>query len=108
MHRARLADKAGAEQLKYAVALQQHAPEPLGVIRVVCGMRTILAKADRVHQLVGSLVDVDVDSGLRQGSLDGSEKLGDRLRAQRNLQLPSVAGIDAQNVIDKIECDLQC
>src|SRR6185436_12047515 len=41
MHRAAFSDEAGAKLLQHAVHLQQHAPEAVGVVRIVGGMLVI-------------------------------------------------------------------
>src|SRR5262249_48798642 len=107
MHRARLADKAGAKQLEHTIALEQHAPKPLRVVRIVGRVRAVFAEADRFRYFIWHLVDRTPPAALPQSAHDAGEKAATRLRPQRTRQPPCLADVDAQNVVDEIECDLQ-
>ena len=46
--------------------LHEDAPEALRVFAVVGGVDMVLAEADRVGNLVGELIDADLDAKLRE------------------------------------------
>ena len=52
-----LAEEARAELLEHAVDLEQHAPEALGCVGIVGGVRAVLRERDRLRHLVGAAVD---------------------------------------------------
>jgi hypothetical protein len=60
MHRARLAEKAGAEMREHVVRGEQHAVESLHGIALVARMRTVIGKSHRIRNFVGHGVDAHV------------------------------------------------
>ena len=107
MHRARLAEEAGAELLEDAVAVHEDLQEAPDRVGIVGGMRGVLRKPDRVRQLVRHLVDGNGNAEFgKRGDRRGMEAR-DRLSGERKLPLCAVAGRDPQDVIDEIEVDLE-
>src|SRR4051794_38744947 len=107
MHRARLAEKAGAELLEDAVAVHEDLQEAPYGIGIVGGMAPVFRKPDRVRQFVWHLVDHNGNAELGQRGLRGGVEAGNRFSGKRELPLRAVAGRDAQNMVDKIKVDLE-
>src|SRR5262249_52679781 len=70
MHRARLAEEAGAELFEHAVAVDEDLQEALYRHRIVGGMRGVLREARRLRQLVRHVVDSKLNAQLSQRCQD--------------------------------------
>ena len=92
MERAALANKARAEPSENTCGLNEYAPEALGVLAVVGGVDAILAEADRIWNLIGQLIDTDVDAKLSERAHNLSIKIGNRARVEPDLLVTAVAG----------------
>src|SRR5262249_22692830 len=107
MDRTALATKTRAEFFEHAIALDENAPEPIGVFAVVRTMIFIFIKRDRILDLVGHFVDgyphVQVAQRLHYRLI----KLRNRLRFQFDRSPSTIAFKDAQLVIDEIKADLE-
>ena len=57
MHRTAFATETRAKLLKYAIALHENAPEPVGIFAIVRAVLFILIKRDRIFDLVRHGVD---------------------------------------------------
>src|SRR5882757_1612374 len=57
MHRTAFATETRAKLLKYAVALHQNVPEPVGIFAIVRAVLFVLIKRDRIFDLVRGGVD---------------------------------------------------
>src|SRR6202043_3155746 len=71
MYRAGLAEEAGAELLEHAVSVDKDLEKAPHRVRIVGGMLGVLREADRFRQLIGHLVDFDVNAEIRQRGHDG-------------------------------------
>src|SRR6478735_11310553 len=107
MHRARLAEKAGAELLEEAIAVHEDLQETSYSVRVVGRMRGVQRKPDRVRQFVRHLVDSSGNAEFGERRHRSGVEAGDGVPGKRKLPLCTIAGRDAQDVIDKIEVDLE-
>jgi hypothetical protein len=107
MHRARLAEEAGAELLEHPICVDQDLEEATCRVRIVGSMLAVLREPHRVGQLVGHIVDGDVDAEFGECSHDGGIKARDRMPGERKLPLPAVASGNAQDMIDEVEVDLE-
>src|SRR3954470_23306506 len=107
MHRAPLAEKAGAELLEHAIAVHEDLQETFYSVRVVGRMRAVQRKPDRVRQFVRHLVDSSSNAEFAERRHSGGVEAGDGVPGKRELPLCAVAGRDAQDVIDEIEVDLE-
>jgi hypothetical protein len=107
MHRARLAEKAAAEQLEHPVGLHQRAPEAVRGLGVVRLMRFVQGEADRVRHLVGPVVDPDRNADSVQEAHDPAVERRDALRLQRQRRRIPAAGAHQKAVRDEVELDLE-
>src|SRR6266496_5903651 len=57
MHRAAFAAETRAKVLKQAIALHEHAPEPVGIFAIIRAVLLILIKRDRILDLVRRGID---------------------------------------------------
>jgi len=105
MHRARLAEKAGAEMREHALRRRQHAKMPVGEVGVVCGMRAVFAETHGAGNFVRHLVDAhgDAEFGERRHHL--GVKFGDRYRLEHDLAKVAVGRAQPQHVVVKVELD---
>src|SRR5215510_8886610 len=94
MHRARLADKAGAELLEQAVAIDEDLQEALHRLGIVGGMCRVLRESCRLRQFVRHVVDDEPDSELGQRRHHGGVKACNRMSGQRELPLLAVTAGD--------------
>ena len=62
MHRARLADEAGAEFIHHAVGLHQRLPEALRVVGIILRVGAVLLERNRVLDFARHGPDVHVDA----------------------------------------------
>ena len=67
----------------------------------------VLAEADRVGNLVGELIDADVDAQFQERAHDVGVEVGDRAREEPDLLFLTVAGRDQKHMVDEIEVELQ-
>ena len=82
MDRARLADKAAAEELEDAIRLHERAPEAMGGGCVISGVDPVLRKADRIRNFVRRLLDRDRNAHAVEKIEGRAIEIGDRLRPQ--------------------------
>jgi len=80
MHRARFAEKAGAEMREHLVGREQDAPEAVGVVAVVGGVRVVLIEWDAISDLARHCRNAYVDPEFAKRG-DGELKLGHALAA---------------------------
>src|SRR5437764_4110326 len=97
MHWARLAEKAGAELLEDAVAVQEDLQEALHGVWIVGRMRGVPRKPDRVRQFIRHFVDRDGNAELGERGHRRGVEARNRLSRQCKLPLRAVAGRDAQD-----------
>ena len=76
-------------------------------IPVVGRVNLILAEADRVGNLVGKLVDADVDAKFRKRAHDVRIEIGHAPRVEPDRLFAAVAGRAAQHVVEKVEVELE-
>jgi hypothetical protein len=107
MHRARLAEKAAAEQLEDAVDLDERAPEAMDRVGIVAGMAAVVGKAGRVRDLARHVVDGDRDAEAAEQRENAAMELGDGLRREGKPVLVAAAGAHDQPVSDEIEIDFE-
>src|SRR5215510_11271655 len=107
MHRARLADEAGAELFEQAVAVDEDLQEALHRLGIVGGMCRVLRESRWLRQLVRHVADDELDSEFGQRRHHGGVEACDRLPGQRELPLLAVTGGNAQHVVEKVEVDLK-
>ena len=107
MHRTDLADEARAEQGEDAIALDEDAPEAVGIVAIIGRMGSILLERDRVGDLDRHGPDLHDDSqGLQLGHEIAIE-IGDRARLQGHVGGPAFARGDHETMVDEIEVDLK-
>ena len=80
---------------------------PLGVFAVVGGVDMVLAEADRVGNLVGELIDADLDAEFREDAHDVGIEIGDGAREEPDLLLTAVARRRPQLMVEEIEIELE-
>src|SRR6476646_1235058 len=80
---------------------------PLGVFAVVGGVDVVLAEADRVGNLVGQLIEADLDAELREDAHDSGIEVGDRAWEKPDLLFIPVARRGPQYVVEKIEFEVE-
>ena len=83
MHRAALANEAGAELFEDPVRLHEHAPEALRVVRIVGGVAAVCTETHRAGDLAWQLIDAHLDAELHQRLQRFGIEVGDALRPQR-------------------------
>ena len=84
MHRTAFAAETRAKLLKYAIALHQNAPEPVGILAIVGAVLFILIERDRIFDLVRHGVDSHRQIRARQRLHHCPVKFRHRLRTQFN------------------------
>ena len=107
MHRARLAEEAGAELREHLVRRAEDAPEAVGIVAVVGRMHAILGERDRIGDFVRLAVDRDRDAEAGQRVQHVAVEFRDRHRLEHDLAEVAVAGAHPQHVIDEVEIDLE-
>src|SRR5215213_7844980 len=107
MHRARLADKAGAKLFEHPIGIGKDLEEAMNRIRIVGRMTMVLRKRNRVRQFVRHVLDRDDDPEFCKSSHNGLVKTGYRVAGQRELPPRAVACEYPQQVIDQIKIDLK-
>src|SRR6185295_12149811 len=107
MHRARLAEKAGAELFEDAVAVDEDLQETSDGLGVVGGMRAVQREPHRIGQFVWHLVYGNSNAEFGKRGKCGGVEAGDRMTRQRKVPMRAVAGRDAQAMVDEIEIDLE-
>ena len=107
MHRACLAEEAGAELLEDAVGIDENLQKAPHRGRIVGCIFPVLRKPSRLRQFVGHLVDRDVNAEVCKVSHDSGIEACHRLSGQCQLPLCAVAGGDPQGMIDEVEIDLE-
>src|SRR5713226_2195461 len=107
MHRACLAEEAGAELLEDPVGIHENLQKAPHRGRIVGCMFPVLRKPDRFRQFVGRLVDSDVNAEVCKVSHDSGVEARYRLSGQCQLPPYAVAGGDPQDMIDEVEIDLE-
>src|SRR6266849_6251371 len=107
MHRAHFAEKAGAEMRKHVVRREQHAPETVGIVAIVGGVREVPIEWDAISDLARHRRDgnLDVEFGERRAQL--AEELRNRLWREHELTEVPVAGSYPQHMVDKVEIELE-
>src|SRR5712672_995605 len=108
MHRACLAEEAGAELLEDAVGIDedlQEAPDGVGIVGTVRG---VFGEFYRIGQLVRGLVDGNGNAEFAKRGKRGDVEAGNGVTRQRKMPLRAVAGRDAQAMIHEVEIDLKC
>src|SRR5512138_3731230 len=87
MHRARLAEKTGAELFEHTIAVDEDLLEALHGFGIIGRMRRVLRESCRVRQFVWHFVDDDVDSDVVQCRHDCCVEARNRLSGQGELAL---------------------
>jgi hypothetical protein len=80
---------------------------PLGVVAIIGSMDMILAEPDRIRNLVGQLIDADLDAKLGEGAHDFGVEIGDRAREESHLPLTTFARRHPQYIVEEIEIKLE-
>ena len=93
--------------MQHPIHVKQDPPMPLGVVAIIGGVDMILAETDRVRNLVGQLIDADLDAKLGEDAHDLGIEIGDRAREKADLLLTAVAGRCPQHVVEEIEIELE-
>ena len=107
MHRACLADEAGAKFIHHAIGLQQGQPEFLRVDRIILRMGAVAVEWDRILDFTRHGPDVDVDAETLEALHELIIEVGDCLRFERNVLATAIAGLDDQLVIDEVKDDIE-
>src|SRR5258708_39716284 len=82
MHRAGLAEEAGAELLEHPIGVDKNLKKAPHRVRVVGGVLVILREADRLRQFVRHLVDHDVNAELGENSHSSRVETCDRFSGE--------------------------
>src|ERR1700749_5240660 len=107
VHRACLAEKAGAELLEYRIGVDQNMEKALHRVRIVGGVSVVLRKADRLRYFVRHPVDLDPDTEFGERGERRGEKTRDRFSGQSKLALRAVTVGNAQDMIKEVEVELE-
>src|SRR5262249_47221777 len=107
MHRAHFAEKAGAEITEYVVRREQYAPEAVGIVAVVGGVRIVLIEWDAIDNLARHRRDAYVDPERGKRGKQLGEELRHRLRGEHELTEMSVTLSHPQYVVDEVEIVLE-
>src|SRR4029077_12225246 len=107
MHRARLAEKAAAEQLEDTVDLNKRAPKAMGRRGVISGVGVIFREADRVRDLVWHFIDGDRDTDAGEELGHASIEFGNCLRLERQRLGLAQARACNEAMADEIEFELE-
>src|SRR5579884_2328278 len=108
MHRTAFAAKIRPEFLENAIALRQNAPEPVGVCAVVGTMLLVLVERNWVLNFIWRRVDFDRQFEVAQRLHQGEIKVCHCLRLEFDGSPRSVAFVNEQAMIDKVELDFKC
>ncbi len=87
--------------------MQKHAPEAIGVLRVVGRVSFVLIERNRVRDLVGFEVDLHFEIELLHFLLESPVKNRDGLRFERKTSGGAVVALDLERVRNKVEVDLK-
>src|SRR6202011_5722353 len=93
--------------LKYAIGLDQNAPESIGIFRIVRAMLIILVEGNWIGNLVRYDVDLDRQFQLVQRGHDRFVEIRHTARFQFDRSLRAVAFQNPKLVIDEIETNLK-
>src|SRR5207245_10391024 len=107
MHRTAFPAETRSKFLKHAIALHEHAPEPVRIFGVIRAVLFILIKRNRILNLVRRGVDSHRQIEIVQCLHYDPIKLGNRLRFQWNGSPRAIALVDEQLVIDEIKLYLE-
>src|ERR1700730_847372 len=107
MHRACLAEEAGAELLEDAVGIDENLQKAPHRGRIVGCIFPVLRKPSRLRQFVGHLVDRDVNAEVCKVSHDSGIEACHRLSGQCQLPLCAVAGGGPEGMIYGVEIYLE-
>src|SRR6266404_9736619 len=99
MHRAGLAEEAGAELLEHPIGIDKNLKKAPHRVRVVGGVLVILREAERLRQLVRHLVDHDVNAELGENSHNSRVKTSNRFAGQGKLPRCAFTGRNPQMMI---------
>jgi len=102
-----LADETRSKALEHAVALHEHAPEPVDGLSVVGAMHLVPLERNRIGNFVRLCMDPDVHAETMQRLHDLAVKRGNGLGLECDACDPAVAGRHDEHVIDEIEIDLK-
>src|SRR5437588_11598577 len=78
MHRARLAEEAGAEFFEHPVGVQKYLEEPSHRVRIVGRVVSVLRELGRLRQFVRHLVDRNSNAEFAERGHDGPIETRDR------------------------------
>ena len=107
MHGAAFSDEPGAELLKDAVGLDEHFPETIRKLGIVCGVRVIAAEGDRAGDLARKFVDGDVDAESFQFRHDRFIEFSNGTRLEGEPVFAAIAHLDFENLFIEVEDDLE-
>ena len=107
MHRACLADEAGAELTHDAIGLQQRLQKLMRIDRVVVRMHAIAVERHSVLDLARHGADRHVDAKPAQPLREFDIEIGDRHRPQPEIIGAAVTGSDLQPMIGEIEHNIE-
>ena len=107
MHRTAFATKTRAEFLKHAIALHEHAPEPIRVFAIIGTVLFILVERDWILNLVRHGVDAHRQLQFSECTHHRQIKIRNRTWPQFDRALSAIAAVNAQMVINKIEIDFE-
>src|SRR4051794_28842500 len=92
MHRACLAEEAGAELFEYPVGIDKYLEKTPHRFRVVGGVLVVLRKSDRRRQFVGHLIDRDANAEFGDCGHDRCIEGRDRLSGESELPRCAITG----------------
>src|SRR5207237_7676626 len=107
MQRTAFAAEPRTKFLENPICLQKHAPEPIGVFRIVCRMFLIAVERDRFQRFVRFHPDLYFNAELSQFTHHLTIKTCHALRLQFDRALVALRGSNAQLMPDKIELDFE-
>ena len=107
MHRACLADEAGAKRVHHAGSLHHRAMKACDILPIVLRVRTVLLERRRIFNLARHGPDLHVDAKSAQPPHEFSVEIGHRHRTERENLHAAVAGRNAKLMGEEIEIDVE-
>src|SRR5260221_1109717 len=107
MDGARLAEKAGTEELEDPIDLDERAPEAVGRAGIIACVASVLRKPDWVRHLIRHFMNADRNAEVAQKIHCSVIELGDWLRSERKSLFLALAGPPDQLVVEEIKLELK-
>src|SRR4029077_1889180 len=97
------AQKATAKFLEHLIDPNQNAPELMGGLRIIGGVRVVPFKRGGIRKLAGRRPDANTHAQLAERGHEALVKLRDTLRFQGQGDTEAVAALDGKLMLDEIE-----